>query len=100
MNVGELQLGRILSTSYGSGPYILQHIYGPCTCTEYVASLSGSTKPSEAHYHLTVHEANPRPGKRDIRGWLAGYRDDGTSVWCDDRLIFGELAPGTQQQLF
>lgn len=100
VDAGQLVIGRQVSTNYNTGPYIIKHVYGPCTCSEYVRSLSGDKTPSEPHYHLTVLEANPPKGKRDITGYLAGFRGDGTNVWSDDRLIFGDLAPGTQQDLF
>lgn len=97
---GQLAIGRIVHTNYNTGPYIIRQITGPCTCPEYVASLGKDAPRSEPHYHLTVHEAEPPKGKRDITSWLNGYRPDGANVWSKDRLIFGDLAPGTQQDLF
>lgn len=100
VDAGQLAIGRIVSTSYNTGPFVIREVSGPCTCPEYLASLGRNAPPSEPHYHLVVDDANPPKGKRDIRSWLNGYRPDGTSVWSKDRLIFGDLAPGTQQDLF
>lgn len=100
MNLGQLQLGRVIrTTSYGSGPYIIRAISGPCECPDYHDAINTRVRPaprSEQHYHLTA-EREDRPG---VMGWFNGYRPDGTCVWSKDYLIFGDLAPGTQQQLF
>jgi hypothetical protein len=100
VDVGQLVVGRIVSTNYNTGPFVIREVSGPCTCPEYLASLGRNAPPSEPHYHLTVEDANPPPGKRDNRAWLNGYRLDGTNVWSRDRLIFGDLVRGTQQDLF
>lgn len=100
VDAGQLAIGRIVSTNYNTGPYIIREVSGPCTCPEYLASLGGKAPPSEPHYHLVVEDANPPKGKRDTRSWLNGYRPDGTSVWSKDRLTFGDVVPGTQHDLF
>lgn len=99
-SAGQLNVGRLVRTSYNTGPYIISEITGPCTCPEYLASLGPNAPRSEPHYHLVVVDENPPPGKRDVRSWLNGYRPDGTNVWSEDRLIFGDLARGTQHDLF
>lgn len=88
--------GIVVRTNYNTGPYVIKHISGPCTCTEYVASLDGSKKPSEPHYHLTVRDVD-KTRKGD--SWLNGYRLDGTNVWSKDQLIFKD-EPGNQFDLF
>lgn len=100
MTTNELKLGRIVSTSYSTGPYIIKEVSGPCSCPSYLRALDGDDTPSEPHYHLTCVDVTPRPGQRDKDYWLNGYRADGTSVWSKDRLIFGDFARGTQQELF
>lgn len=100
IDANQLVIGRSVSTNYNTGPFIIREISGPCTCPEHLASLGRNAPPSEPHYHLVVDEANPPPAKRDRRAWLNGYRPDGTNVWSDDRLVFGDLELGTQHDLF
>lgn len=100
---GQLVRGRIVSTSYGTGPYKITDVQGPCTCPSYSDSINGKGKPPKAtapHFHITVEDMDPPKGKRDTRGWLNGFRSDGTCVWSDDRLIFGDLVSGAQHDLF
>lgn len=100
VDAGQLVVGRIVSTNYNTGPYVIREVSGPCTCPEYLASLGPNAPRSEPHYHLTVEDLDPPKGKRDIRSWLNGYRPDGTNVWSKDRLTFGDLVRGAQQDLF
>lgn len=82
---------NIVTTNYGTGPYVITEVYGPCECPEYLRHLDGDDSPSEPHYHLTCRHAE-LPGQGDY--WLNGYRLDGTNVWCDDRLSLIGEAPG------
>jgi len=77
-----VRLGACIRTSYGTGPYIVAKIDGPCTCPEYVQSVDGNNRPSKEHYHLTVKGPND---KRE--GWPPGFTLDGRSVRNGDRLI-------------
>ena len=73
--------GNWVRTNYGTGPYQITEVSGPCCCPEYLASLEGDETPSRPHYHITC---------RDNRGhtcWLNGYTLDGRSVWRRDRLM-------------
>lgn len=95
-------INQVVRTNYGTGPYRITRIDGPCTCADYVAHIDGNDTPSEPHFHLTcVWAGAPRRG-RDERGnyWLNGYRADGTSVWSDDRLLFDGTATGYSGDLF
>jgi len=80
-------IGRIVRTSYGTGPYEIIGVSAPCDCPEYSRSLDGDKTPSEPHYHL---ECRDHPARKGIESpsYLAGYRADGSSVWTEDRLIF------------
>jgi hypothetical protein len=78
-----LRIGDVVRTSYGTGPYLITEIEGPCTCAAYLRHLDGDESPSEPHYHLTCEMVDePRKGSY----WLNGYRLDGTSVWSGDRV--------------
>lgn len=92
-------INQVVRTSYGTGPYRITQVEGPCTCAEYVAHLNGDDTPSEPHFHLTcVWGGWLRDGGREY--WLNGYRADGTSVWNDDRLLFDGVAAGYSGDLF
>lgn len=75
-----VSVGHIVETSYGTGPYLITAVSGPCRCPEYVRSLSGDVAPSEPHYHITCEGHNGT-------AWLNGYLLDGNNVWCADRLL-------------
>jgi len=53
-----------------------------CTCTRYTDQINGINTPSEAHNHIVCQDQD---GSRDS-AYLSGYRDDGTSVWTDDKI--------------
>lgn len=80
-----LQLHAIFRTNYGTGPYQVTELWGPCTCG-FDDKRPGQ---SEAHYHI---DSRPVDGKG--KGCLlAGYRLDGSNVWTKAQLTFEGLAP-------
>ncbi|HSH28963.1 MAG TPA: hypothetical protein VK971_03560 [Thiohalobacter sp.] len=83
-----LRPGRTVSTSYGSGPYRIVEVSGPCTCPSYMDTLElgEAAPPSAPHFHLTCRRADGCKPKGPY--YLNGYRADGTCVWSQDRLIF------------
>lgn len=89
-----IQIGSSVRTSYGTGPFTVTEIHGPCTCPEYVRGLSGDRTPSEQHYHLTCLD------ERGKQAWLNGYRADGSNVWSKDTLEVLGVAPGQNLDLF
>lgn len=85
-----VQAGNIVRTSYGSGPYVIKQISGPCVCARYDRIVSGSDISSERHFHaickgIIGHE-------KGGTYYLNGLREDGTSVWSDDFLTVVKLA--------
>lgn len=90
-----LRLGNIVRTNYNTGPYVITCVTGPCQCPEYVRSLDGDETPSEEHFHITC-QIPDQPERGNY--WLNGHRDDGTSVWGDDKLYVVDSA--AQQELF
>lgn len=95
-----LAVGALVRTSYGTGPYVVTRVSGPCTCPEYVRSLDGDQTPSEPHYHLECRDAaapSRRRGSDSGPSYLNGYRPDGSNVWRRDRL---ELVEYVQARLF
>lgn len=84
-------LGAIVQTSYGSGPYEIVHIDGPCTCPDYLASLQASwdkpAPPSPEHLHFTCKWAGD-PARHNVREtfYLNGFDLAGCNVWRDDTL--------------
>lgn len=77
-------LGKVVTTNYGTGPYVVTDVSGPCQCSE-----KGEGKHTEWHVHLTCRDKEPQKGK-GMLSFLAGYRLDGTSVWNSDRLLVME----------
>jgi hypothetical protein len=51
-----VQLGAYVRTNYGTGPYLIEEIEGPCTCPSFQRHLAGDERPSRPHFHLTVRE--------------------------------------------
>lgn len=95
--VGDLlRPGARIRTSYGTGPYIVEHVSGPCRCASYLDTINGVkglAALSDKHFHVVMrhaHHAEATGRQRGVKCYLNGYRPDGTSVWSDDRI---ELAP-------
>ena len=86
-----LEVGDVVETNYGTGPYAILQIIRGCTCPEYLAKLEfGDEAPlSPPHLHLVVRGlTDHHKGKRF---YLNGYDEDTLrSVWGDDRLILRE----------
>lgn len=80
-------LGKVVATSYNTGPYVVTDVSGPCQCSE-----KGEGKHTEWHVHLTCRDKERQKGK-GMLSFLAGYRLDGTSVWNNDRLLVMEDEP-------
>jgi hypothetical protein len=78
-----VQLGAYVRTNYGTGPYLIEEIEGPCTCPSFQRHLAGDERPSRPHFHLTVREI----ALRKDRAWLNGYTLDGKCVWSGDRIF-------------
>lgn len=87
-----LHMGEIVRTNYGSGPYRIVAVDGPCTCRSYDDDINHwHSAGSQPHYHLTCVDTWKPVGKRRLANkysYLNGYRHDGTNVWSDDYLIF------------
>lgn len=74
--------GLVVRTSYGTGPYVVRQVDGPCCCSNYLDSIDGRKKPSKPHFHLTCRKPDGRGGEF----FLNGFTLDGRSVWGSDRL--------------
>jgi len=85
----KLQKGMIINTSYGTGPYEIKKIKSGCTCPEYHRTINGDDTPSETHNHIVVKYLDEKQGSAP--GYLNGYRDDGSNVWNDDKIIVKSL---------
>lgn len=72
-----LFLGATVRTSYGTGPYIVTKVHGPCHC----GHVHEAEVPSDWHVHLTCRE----PGAKQD-SFLNHYRLDGTNVWGKDTI--------------
>jgi len=110
-----LQVGDIVRTSYGTGPYRIIAITRNCRCPDYLDLIDGSDKPSKPHIHLVCVDSD-EPVKdhypyKKLR-WLNGYREypDG-SIRCiclstsqverpQDYLVVEGYEKGEQLSLF
>jgi len=95
-----LCIGEVVRTSYGTGPYRVVRATGPNTSPSFLDSINGIDRPSEPHFNLVCHDANPLPGRKSRESYLNGYRLDGTNVWGDDFLIFESVTAGVNLRLF
>lgn len=74
--------GLVVRTSYGTGPYVVLRVDGPCCCSSYLDSISGRERPSKPHFHITCRKPDGRGGNYHLNG----YSLEGKSVWSRDRL--------------
>ncbi|WP_227461691.1 hypothetical protein [Cupriavidus pauculus] len=76
--------GARVRTNYGTGPYIVHSISGPCACPAYLRSINGDHRPSPPHFHFVVRPDNDA---RARDSYLNGFTLDGRSVWSKDRVL-------------
>lgn len=93
-----LVVGEIVSTSYGTGPYVINSVSELCACPSYIDTINGDVlKDAEPHYHLRC--TSVVSGANSFF-YLNGFMDDGKNVWDDDFLIFNGSAKNIQLGLF
>ena len=85
----KLQIGMIVNTSYGTHSFKIKKIKSGCTCPEYHRTINGDDTPSEVHNHIVVEYLDKNQGAAP--GYLNGYRDDGSNVWNNDKIIVKDL---------
>lgn len=99
---GNQLVGKIITTNYGTGPYRITEVAGPCRCPNYIDSLEQTwiyqAPRTEVHWHITMRK-HPKPEhEADHDYYLGQYRLDGTSVNSADRFeIIGDT--GNQLEL-
>lgn len=94
-------VGDIVRTNYGTGPYEVIDVDGPCTCPEYIREIEGDETPSPEHYHITCRGLTER--YHGGKFWLNGYVLRGSrilNVWNRNDEIFIVKAGVRQQELF
>ena len=85
--MNRLNVGDIVRTSYGTGPYEVTHIERDCDCPSFMDSLTylNEAPKSPRHTHLTCKKVGER--HRDPY-YLNGYEEETLlSVWNPDFLI-------------
>lgn len=105
-----IEIGDIVRTSYGTGPYRVVEVYCPdggCVCPAPLDEINMRKPPaSEPHFHVTLVKAsfpidrNPRESECY---WLNGYTERGgryISVWSKDEIFVDGKTPGVQLRLF
>lgn len=101
MSYVAVQAGSVVSTSYGTGPYVVVEVIRGCTCPSYLDEINmDSPPPSPPHLHLVCRLLDdPRAG----RFYLGGLVPDGDhlrSCWNDDVVFVHGLQVGAQFDIF
>lgn len=76
-----MQVGNIVITSYGTGPYEITEVTGPCSCPDYISLINNCPTQSEPHFHAVCKGMDGH--EKGDTFWLNGIRADGTSVWSE-----------------
>lgn len=93
-----ISIGTIVKTNYGTGPYVIEKVYGPFTGPRPLDLLTNNPRPSLPYYSFTC-----RKNKERDPYYLNGYNlKNGRilSVWCKDEIVIVSFKPGTQFSLF
>lgn len=97
-----VSIGSIITTNYGTGPYVVSAVSDLCTCPRYIDTLGGNNREmahhSPEHYHFVCHHPN---NKKDTY-YLGGYVNANgriLSVWSTDEIFVHGIVEGTQLQL-
>ena len=86
--MGRFNIGMVVRTSYGTGPYEITEVTDNCTCPSFLDTLNYGSRmetppPSRPHCHIVCK----RLGEKRDKYYLNGYDENGNCVWMDDRLI-------------
>lgn len=109
-----IEVGDIVRTNYGTGPYRVVTVARDCCCASYLDALDhmGKGKPpaSPPHFHLVLVDADCPIGKEPPQrgtwrgySWLNGFAEVGgryLNVWRDDEIFVEGRTPGVQLNLF
>jgi hypothetical protein len=92
-----LEIGQIIKTNYGTGPYRITEITRGCTCTHVLDAIEGKEAPLPPHLHLTLRGCGG--DHNEGSEFYLGYYDEATlqSLQCDDKLILCENREPVQQ---
>lgn len=98
MIMRRLEVGDIVATSYGTGPYRIVEIERGCTCPDPMEEMEVDDPPdSPPHIHIVgICIDGHLKGKK---GWLNGYDEkSGRNVWRpDDQLVLVDALCGPVQ---
>lgn len=100
--MGVLAIGKVVKTNYGTGPYRIPKMHGPCTCPTYVDSINmDNPPPTREHFHMTCRRVGEE--KRGDDYYLSHLDRNGRSVVEDkslathrDYLIFLDDEPSLE----
>lgn len=96
---GKIEIGKIISTNYNTGPYVIRKISGPCRCPDYldhINNMGSEIYSVKERFHLIVTKVDGDPRNKY---YLNGYDINGRSVRNDDYLIFEGIQEGVQTEL-
>lgn len=86
----------VVTTSYGTGPYLISNISKLCTCPKYESIPSKAPARSSDHYHLTLKAVDGKGGEFYLNGYYPDDEGVWRSVWSDDYLILKKDSDLTQ----
>ena len=87
---GRIRPGMMASTSYGTGPYLIQKVVRGCVCGGSRAVVSGDHSPTDPHIHLVCLDLSGGTTR-----YLNGYCEHTlTNVWDKrSRLVIDGVEP-------
>lgn len=79
-----IQVGDVVRTNYGTGPYRVDHVVRGCTCPDYIDEIGfpDDAPPSRPHLHLVCTGWVGSDHNEGLEFYIAGYDEDTLeSVW-------------------
>lgn len=98
-----LEIGNIIKTNYGTGPYEIISIIRGCTCSSYLDMINKKDPPkSTEHIHLTVRQVLKDGSLSVSKFYLNGYDEETLKsvLGDDDEIILCESTKPVQATFF
>lgn len=96
-----IEIGTLLKTNYGTGPYRVVGIIRGCTCTHFLDEIENVENPLPPHLHMWLRYVS-KDHNEGKEAWLAYYDEDtlrSVAKDCKDRLFLLESPEPIQTSL-